>query len=175
MAYQKIIDYIEAENDRDPVWKFKAIVGHQGPLRPSHPDYNGSTYNVQVHWENDEVTFEPLNVIAADNPVSCAIYARDNDLLDKEGWKRFKTIAKRQKKMFRMANQAKLRSFRTSKRYMYGYEVPRNYEDAVRIDQENGNTRWTDATSLEMKQLQDYQTFRSLGYKAPVPEGYKKI
>ena len=44
-----------------------------------------------------------------------AIYAKENDLLDQPGWARFKRIAKRSQKMFRMANQAKLRSYRTSK------------------------------------------------------------
>jgi hypothetical protein len=59
--------------------------------------------------------------------VICAIYARDNDLLEMDGWKRFKGIAKREKKMLRRVNQAKLRSFRTTPQYMYGYEVPKNY------------------------------------------------
>jgi hypothetical protein len=45
-------------------------------------------------WENGEITSDPLKVIAADDPVSCAIYAREIDLLDKPGWKRFKHVAK---------------------------------------------------------------------------------
>jgi hypothetical protein len=40
-----------------------------------------------VEWENGEITAEPLSIIAADDPVSCAIYARDNNLLDVDGWK----------------------------------------------------------------------------------------
>jgi len=54
----------------------------------------GSSYNVLVEWENGEITSETLSIIAADDPVTCAIYARDNNLLDPEGWKRFKGIAK---------------------------------------------------------------------------------
>jgi hypothetical protein len=99
------------------------------------------TYNIKIEWENGEITSEPLNVIAFDDPVTCAIYARKNSLLNLPGWKRFKSIAKREKKFLRMVNQAKLRSYNTAKRYKYGFEVPRNYEDAVRIDQLNGNTR----------------------------------
>ena len=45
---------------------------------------------------NGEKTYEPLDIIAEDDPVTCAIYARDNDLLEKPGWKRFKGIAKRE-------------------------------------------------------------------------------
>ena len=47
-----------------------------------------------IEWENGEITTEPLAIIAADDPVTCAIYARDNNLLDLAGWKRFKGIAK---------------------------------------------------------------------------------
>ena len=117
----------------------------------------------------------PLSTIAADDPVTCAIYARENNLLELPGWKRFKGIAKRQKKMFRMANQAKLRSYRTTPKYQYGFEVPRDYDHAVRIDKQNGNTKWQDATSLEMKQLDEYDTFQDLGTTDKPPPGYKKI
>jgi hypothetical protein len=39
-------------------------------------------------WENGEVSYEPLHMIAADDPVMCAIYAKDHGLLDTDGWKR---------------------------------------------------------------------------------------
>jgi hypothetical protein len=92
-----------------------------------------------VEWEDGSITTEPLGIIAADDPVSCAIYAKSKDLLDKDGWKRLKGIAKRQKKFFRMANQAKLRSFRTAPKHKYGFEVPRNYNHAIQLDERNGN------------------------------------
>ena len=57
------------------LFKFRAIIGHQGPLGATDPDWNGSNYNVQVEWETGEVTYEPLSVIAADDPVTCVAYA----------------------------------------------------------------------------------------------------
>ena len=87
-----------------------------------------------IEWENGEITSEPFNIIAADDPVTCAIYADKNDLLELPGWKRFRSIAKKRKKMIRMANQAKLRSFRTAPKYQYGFEVPRDYNHAVQIE-----------------------------------------
>jgi hypothetical protein len=50
-----------------------------------------------VEWENGEITTEPLSVIAANNPITCAVYAREHDLLDVEGWKRFRNLAKCEK------------------------------------------------------------------------------
>ena len=62
------------------LYRFRAIIGHQGPLLASDPDGKGSKYNVQVEWETGEITFEPLSIIAADDPVTCAAYAKENDL-----------------------------------------------------------------------------------------------
>ena len=82
---------------------------------------------MSIEWENGEITDEPLSIIAADDPVSCAMYARDKNLLHLPGWKRFKSIAKCQKNLFREANQAKLRAFSTTPKFKYGYEIPCNY------------------------------------------------
>ena len=77
-------------------------------------------------WENGEITSEPLSMIAADDPVTCAQYTIEKDLLQLDGWKRFKLIAKNQNKLIRMAKQAKLRSYRHSPKYMFGFEVPKD-------------------------------------------------
>ena len=94
-----------------------------------------------VEWETDEITYEPLKIIIADDPATCAIYGKNNNLLDEEGWKRLKPIARRQPKLLRLANQAKLRSFRLTLKQKYVYEVPRNYSHAKEIDLANGNTK----------------------------------
>ena len=31
----------------------------------------------KIEWETGEVTFEPLSVIAADDPITCAAYAEE--------------------------------------------------------------------------------------------------
>ena len=99
----------ELENP-DVIWTFKSISAHEGPLRPSDLSYNGSMWNVLVNWEDGSSTYEPLNVIAADDPVTCAKYALEAGLLDKPGWKRFRCIVKSQKRYQRMVNQARLHS-----------------------------------------------------------------
>ena len=86
LTYNEILEYIamneKQDDDQAIVWKFKRIAGHQGPLKKGDPGYNGSKFNVLVEWETGESTYEPLDVIAADNPVMCAIYAKDKGLLD---------------------------------------------------------------------------------------------
>ena len=151
ISYNEILHMIEKDETEEGLWRFKSITGHQGPLSKSDKAYNGSRFNVLVHWENGESTYEPLHIIAADDPISCAIYAKENNLLEEEGWKRFKRLAKRQKKVVRLMNQTKLQSFRTKPVYMFAHLVPRNHDQALQLIENNGNTRWRDAEKLELK------------------------
>ena len=163
--------------DNGIVWKFKRIVSHQGPLTTNHPDYNGSTYNIMIEWENGETTSEPLQAIAKDDPVTCAIYAKEKGLLDTPGWKQFKSIAKCQKKFTRMVNQAKLQTFNNTPKLKSGFEFPQTYEQALCFDERNGNTKWQDAIALELQQNNEYETFADSDHhtKAKIPNGYKKM
>jgi hypothetical protein len=76
-----------------------------------------------------------------------------------------------------MVNPAKLKSFHTAPRYKYGYEIPRTYEQAKRIDEKNGNTLWGDATILELNQIDEYITFIDKQHhsKVTLPTGFKRI
>jgi hypothetical protein len=75
-----------------------------------------------------------------------------------------------------MSNQAKLRSFRTATKYKYGFEVPRDYSHAIRLDERNGNTNWQESTALEFTQMDDYDTFTDMGRGGKPPtKDYKKI
>jgi hypothetical protein len=116
ITYNKMLEYITRDEESDIMWKFQRIISHE---------VQGSKITLLIEWENGEITKEPLSVIAGDDPVTCAIYARENGLLNQPVWKRFKHIAKNEKKFTRMVNQAKLKSFHTAPKYEYGYEIPR--------------------------------------------------
>jgi hypothetical protein len=58
---------------------------------------------------------------------------------------------------------------------MYGYEVPRNYKQAMELDDKNGNTKWRDATKLELDQINEYDTFKDIGKGNHPGNGYKRI
>ena len=90
---------------------------------------------------NGRLTFEPLSAIAAVDPVTCAAYAKENDLLAMEGWCRFKNLAKKDKVLSRAIKQSKIRQVRRSETYMFGYLISRNYEEAMQFDSENKNSK----------------------------------
>jgi hypothetical protein len=159
------LDYIEQDNfandlSNDGLFQFREIIGHQGPLKPDDLDYKGSTYNVKVEWETGEITHEPLSLIGTDDPVTCAAYAKKQGLLDQPGWKKFKRYAKKEKTLIRAMKQNKLRQARHSVKYMFGYQIPRNWEEALYLDKKNGNSKWFDARKLEFDQLHEYETFQ---------------
>ena len=129
----------------------------------SDPDWKGSKYNVQVEWETGEITFEPLSIIAADDPVTCAAYAKEHDLLALEGWRRFRSLAKKDKVLARAIKQSKIRQVRRSQTYMFGYLIPRNYMEAMQFDSENKNSKWYDAIKLEMESMSEYKVFKHIG------------
>jgi hypothetical protein len=111
LAYNEILDRLETDldkelHDTDRQWRFKDIVAHQGPLSMHNENYIGSKYNILVNWETGESTYEPLDVIWANNPVMCATYAKRQGLLDTPGWKQFKRLASREKKFQHQVNQA---------------------------------------------------------------------
>ena len=86
ISYNQLVDHLEAAGNEDneindDLFKFRALIGHQGPLKPTDPNWKGCKFNVLVEWETGEKTYEPLSILAADDPVTCATYAKENDLL----------------------------------------------------------------------------------------------
>ena len=160
MSYNQLMDYIQkgtdAEEDPDSLFKFRDIVAHQGPLESTDPNHKGSKYNVMVEWESGEVTYEPLALISNDDPITCAVYAKKHDLLDTTGWKHLKRYAKTSKRLIRAVKQSRIRQVRASARYQHGFQVPKDYNDAIRLDKENSNTHWQDAMDLELTQIHEY-------------------
>jgi hypothetical protein len=107
---------------------------------------------VLVAWEDGSQTFEPLKTMATDNPAVCAVYAEHANLLDTEGWKQFRRLAKRSQVLTRQLHHAKLASYRTAPLFKFGYQVPRHHKEAITLDERNGNTKYRDAEKLEMSQ-----------------------
>ena len=97
--------------------------------------HKGSKYNVMVEWESGEVTYEPLTLISKDDPITCAVYAKKHDLLDTTGWKHLKRYAKTSRRLIRAVKQSRIRQVRASARYLHGFQVPKDYNDAMRLDQ----------------------------------------
>ena len=159
ISYNQLMDYIQkgtdTEEDPDSLFKFRDIVAHHGPLESTDPNHKGSKYNVMVEWESREVTYEPLTLISKDDPITCAVYAKKHDLPDTTGWKHLKRYAKTSKRLIRADKQSRIHQARASARYQHGFQVPKDYNAAMRLDKENSNTHWQDAMDLELTQIHE--------------------
>ena len=165
VSYNQLLEHLENAQDHDmgmdqELYRLRAIIGHQGPVLASDPDWKGSKYNVQVEWETGDIAFEPLSIIAADDPISCAAYAKVNDILALEGWCRFRSLPNNDKVVARAIKQSKIREVRRSQIYMFVYLIPRNYMEAMQFDSENKNSKWYDAIKLERKYMLEYKVFK---------------
>ena len=89
IPYNQLMEYLEDKTDTGPLedglYRFKCIKDHKGPYTSSDPEYNGSSYNLLIEWETGEQTWEPLSNIIASDPYTCAVYAKEHDLLNTPG------------------------------------------------------------------------------------------
>ena len=180
VAYNDICDIMEKQREADESGEsdrhaYRAIIGHEGPLKPSDPKYKNSSYNLLVHWEDGSTTWEPLRILANDDRVSVAKYGLDNDLLDMPGWKRLKKITRRKVHFQRMVNQSKVAPSRDIPIYKFGVRVPRNIKEANMLDGLASNTKWNGACLTEIEKLHLYKCFKSQGRGGRIPTGFQCI
>ena len=88
------------------------------------------------------MTWEPLGYTIADDPYSCAVYAKKYDLLNTQGWKQLNWHARTAKKLIRTPKKSKYRQAKASRRYKQGWEVPSDYAHALQLGVQNGNNKW---------------------------------
>ena len=180
ISYNELCDIIEEQHaaesrgDLDS-FQFREILDHEGPLDSTNPKYMGSTYNVKVQLEDGSITWEPLDLVIKDSPVVAATYAKEHDLLYTSGWRKLRGIARRAKVLQRMLNQARKAQARHSIKYKFGIQIPRNYKEALKLDEENGNTYWQDAIAYEIGCMAEFKVFHSIGYHGRPPRDYISI
>ena len=66
----------------------------------------------------------------------------------------------KQKVAMRRAQKAKGKAKKTRNEFKYGIEVPRSWRDIIRIDTENGNTKWQDSVTKEVAALINHGCFQ---------------
>ena len=167
ISYNQLMEYIEDKTDTGPLedglYRFKCIKDHKGPYTSSDPEYNGSSYNLLIEWEPGEQTWEPLSNIIASDPYTCAVYAKEHNLLNTPRWKLLKRHARTARRLIRTLKKSKYRQARASRKYKHGCEVPRDYAHALQLDIHNGNNKWKEAIDLEIEQIKEYQVFTDVG------------
>ena len=167
LEYNDLINLINArDEDGDNLHSFNAILDHRRKSRK---------WEVQVQWDDGDVTWEPLTDMRLYDMITLSKYAHDNDLTTIDGWKWAKNKTKNPQKFLRLAKIFKSQIQPPGPRYKFGIRIPKNREEALKLDKINGNHLWEDAIDTEINQLLHYETFdiKEIGEKAP--SGHQKI
>lgn len=69
----------------------------------------------------------------------------------------------------------KIKTGYREKKIKFGVEVPRDTKEAYFLDLKNRNTLWQEAIAKELRQLNDFKTFRALERDEDPPKGYSRI
>ena len=64
ITYNQLLDHLEQAEDQEnsidqELYKFRAIIGHEGPPNATDPNWKGSLYNLQNEWQTGEIILKP--------------------------------------------------------------------------------------------------------------------
>ena len=156
--YEELINMLTKDQEEDTErWTFDKILKH----RRSKDRNRRSKYDILIKWEGyDEPTWEPMEILKQDDPVTIAKYAEDNGLLDIPGWKWAKLYRERRRKLYLSKTRKTKGPTKRRVKYQFGERVPRTLKEAYEIDEINKNTKWADAIQKEVDLLKEYECFR---------------
>jgi len=145
----------------------------------------------KVRYKDGDTAYHTLDCLRMHDPMVAAMYGLKNNLIKHPEWKwihhyiEANPVRHALTQVFRVTvngdgeidnnPQSTKAPNKREKKYKFGVEVPANVKHALQLDQENGNTGWKEAIALEIKQLNDYQTFIVVPDNQPMPRGYKRI
>ena len=157
-----IRDYVmalDAESDKydddyetwTPLFIYKHhVTKHRGKQR---------TFRLRVGWQYHEPCWVDGDALRVQCPHLIIDYVRRNKYENLRDFKWVKDLSDDDEERI-------VRAFATNvqqgPKYKFGELVPRSVAHAFAIDQQNNNTEWQDAIATELKQINDYKTFRLL-------------
>ena len=118
-----------------------------GPNGERKPKKTTIGWQLEVEFADGSTEWVPLKEIKAGNPIELAEYAVANRIQDEPAFKwwvpyvlskRNRIISKVQKKYWRTTHK-------------FGVRLPKTMQEALRLDELNGDTQWVDAVKKEMR------------------------
>ena len=108
MSYNDILDYIERENNNEDgdCWRFRKIISHS--LIPGKKEKHKTGIEIQVVWEMDATSTESFEALKKDIPNDLAIYAKENNILELDGWDALKRLVDQSKLIEWLVKQVNL-------------------------------------------------------------------
>jgi hypothetical protein len=122
-----------------------------------------------VEWKDGTISWEWLADLKESNPVEVAEYAATNNLHDEPAfsWWVPHVLKKRNRILATMTKRYHKRT------HKFGIQVPKTWDEAVKLDEGNGNTLWQDAIRKEMNNIRI--AFKVLNDEENTPPTYQEI
>ena len=166
--YMDIINKINKKQEEGETrWRFKKILDHQ-----NSKDGKGIRTELKILWDDNSISWEPLEVFKIDDPISVATYARKEKLLDMPTWKWCKKYIEKRRLFTSMTRHIFTAKGKATTRYQFGVRVPKSVKEAIEFDKQEGNNLWRDAMKEEMDKIEEYKVFIE---SKNIPSGYIKI
>jgi hypothetical protein len=106
-------------------------------------------WHLCVEWKDGTTSWERLADLKESNPVEVAAYAATKSMLDTPAfiWWDPHVLQKRTRIIAAVTKRYHKRT------HKFGIEVPKSWDDCLKLDKENDNTLWKDAVRKEMKNV----------------------
>lgn len=122
------------------------VRSHNGNLTPKRTTRG---WSLLLQWKGGTQSWIPLKDLKDSNPIELAEYAVANGLEREPAFHWW--VPNVLKKRNRIISKMKKRYWRTT--HKFGVRVPKNVEEALQLDKENGNTLWYDSLMKELDKI----------------------
>lgn len=128
-------------------------------------------WEICVQWKDGSTDWISLKDLKNSYPIELATYAINNKISDEPAfaWWIPHTLKKRSIII------SKVKSKYWQRTHKYGIKIPKNVEQAYKIDKENNNDYWRKAIEKEMKKIRDLETFRKYHQGPETLIGYQEL
>jgi len=166
LLLKRILDYKkgpEALSSKD------ARINNRNGSRNKHQKYTTKGWSFLCQWADGSTSWELFRNLKDSNPIEVAEYIQTQGLSHEPAFSWWAKDILQQKK--HIIQKVKTRYWQRT--HKFGTCPPKTIQEALKLDEENGNTLWHNAIQKELKNVQ--VAFKFLDDDDSVPVGYKQI
>lgn len=154
---QSLDSYIESDDDNSQLWSPTHVIDHRVITKGK---MGRKVLRVKVGWLTESPSWIDADSLRIQDPILLITYAYKRKLYRDPRWKW--TIGVKEDDINNMIKAFKAKIDPRVPKYKFGIEVPKSIAHAFLLDKINGNNEWQLAIEAELKQINDYKTFRQV-------------
>ena len=172
LRYVQALDMVNEEDEpENSLWNCKHVMKHRQVRRKGR-----IFHEVKCQWMDPNASLSWINMDALilQDPIPVIMYAKKMHIMDQEPFQQLVNYCSGDAPSY-LAKTYKVKAKGATAKFKFGVQVPFGLKHAYQLDKENGDDQWQKAIQKELKQLNDYNTFRKLEPGEKPPPDYQKI